>query len=83
MFKLLDSVVEEIGENNVVQVVTDGASNFVVARRMLKEKRITLFWYPCATHYLDLILEDIGKLLVFYNTIANAKKITTFIYRHA
>nr|KYP48249.1 hypothetical protein KK1_030033 [Cajanus cajan] len=27
-------------------------------------------------------IEEIGELPVFYNTIANAKKITTYIYRH-
>ena len=46
------------------------------------EKRTKLFWSLCATHCLNLILEDIGKLLVFYNTIGNAKKVTTYIYRH-
>ena len=80
MFELLDSMVEEIGEDNVMQVVTDGASNFVKAGKMLENKRTKLFWSPCATHCLDLILEDNGQLLVFYNTIANAKKVTTFIY---
>ena len=63
MFKLLDYVVEEIGKDNVVQVVTNGASNFVATRKML-EKRTKLFWSPCAAHCLDLILEDIGQLLV-------------------
>ncbi|XP_027915185.1 uncharacterized protein LOC114174548 [Vigna unguiculata] len=82
MFELLDSVIEEIGEDNVVQVVIDGASNFVAAGKMLEEKRTKLFWSPCAAHCIDLILEDIGELPVFYNTIANAKKVTTFIYRH-
>jgi len=82
MFELLDSMIEEIEEDNVVQVVTDGASNFVVAGKMLEEKRTKLFWSPCAAHCLDLILEDIGELPVFYNTITNAKKVTTFIYRH-
>nr|XP_007134308.1 hypothetical protein PHAVU_010G036200g [Phaseolus vulgaris]ESW06302.1 hypothetical protein PHAVU_010G036200g [Phaseolus vulgaris] len=82
MFELLDFVVEEIGEDNVAQVVTDGAFNFVAIGQMLEEKRTKLFWSPCAAHCLDLILEDIGQLPVFYNTIANAKKITTFIYRH-
>ncbi|XP_027907629.1 uncharacterized protein LOC114166942 [Vigna unguiculata] len=61
MFELLDS--EEIGEDNVVQVVTDGASNFVAAGKMLEEKRTKLFWSLCAAHCLDLILEDIGKEL--------------------
>jgi len=83
MFELLDFVVEEIGEDNVVQVVIDGASNFVAAGKMLEEKRTRLFWSPCAAHCLDLILEDIGQLPVFYNIIANAKRVTTFIYRHS
>ena len=81
-FELLDFVVEEIAKDNVVQVVTDDASNFVAVGKMLGEKRTKLFWSPCAAHCLDLILEDIGKISVFYNTIANAKKITTFIYRN-
>ncbi|XP_028806378.1 uncharacterized protein LOC114761216 [Neltuma alba] len=81
LFELLDNIVEEIGEDNVVQVVTDGASNLVATGKMLEEKRKKLFWSPCAAHCLDLVLEDIGQLPVFYNTITNAKKIT-FIYRH-
>ena len=62
--------------------LTDGASNFVATGKMLKEKRTKLFWSPCAAHCLDLILEDISELPVFYNTIANVKNVTTFIYRH-
>ncbi|XP_031254301.1 uncharacterized protein LOC116112286 [Pistacia vera] len=82
MFELLDSVVEEIGEEHVVQVVIDGASNYVAAGRMLEKKRRKLFWSPCVAHCLDLILEDIGKITVFYDTIAKAKQVTSFIYRH-
>ena len=29
LFKILDDLVEEVGEENVVQVVTDNASNYV------------------------------------------------------
>nr|XP_007149088.1 hypothetical protein PHAVU_005G040200g [Phaseolus vulgaris]ESW21082.1 hypothetical protein PHAVU_005G040200g [Phaseolus vulgaris] len=81
-FNDINFVVEEIAKDNVVQVVTDGASNFVAVGKMLGEKKTKLFWSPCAAHCLDLILEDIGKIPVFYNTIANAKKITSFIYRN-
>jgi len=42
-FELLDSMVEEIGEDNVVQVVIDGASNFVATGQMLEEKRTKLY----------------------------------------
>ena len=31
IFELLDSFVEEIGEKNVIQVVTDNGSNYVLA----------------------------------------------------
>jgi len=31
LFKILDDLVEEIGEENVIQVVTDNASNYVKA----------------------------------------------------
>ena len=38
MFKYLDDVVEEIGEENVVQAITDNASNYVNARMRIMEK---------------------------------------------
>ena len=38
MFKHLDEVIEEIGEENVVQVITDNTSNYVNAGMRLMEK---------------------------------------------
>ncbi|KAJ0685123.1 putative transcription factor/ chromatin remodeling BED-type(Zn) family [Helianthus annuus] len=61
LFKLLDAMVEEIGEKNVIQVITDNASAYVKAGEMLEGVRKHLFWTPCAAHCLDLMLEDIGK----------------------
>ncbi|XP_057444668.1 uncharacterized protein LOC130736914 [Lotus japonicus] len=40
LFTLLDSLVEEIGEKNVVQVVTDNGSNYVLAEEIGKLKRV-------------------------------------------
>ncbi|XP_042509285.1 uncharacterized protein LOC122084935 [Macadamia integrifolia] len=42
LFQLLDSKIEEIGEDNVVQVVTDNAANYVAAGRMKKTNGIDL-----------------------------------------
>ena len=39
MFQHLDEMAEEIGEENVVQVITDNASNHVNAGMRLIEKR--------------------------------------------
>jgi hypothetical protein len=61
LFELLDEVVMEVGVGNVVQVITDNASNYVLAGKMLEEKHKTIFWTPCAAHCIDLMLEDIGQ----------------------
>ncbi|XP_028067063.1 uncharacterized protein LOC114269894 [Camellia sinensis] len=83
LFEMLDAIVNEIGEENVVQVVTGSASAYVGAGRLLEEKRTKLFWSPCAAHCLDLMLSDIGELTVFKDTIIKAKEIAVYIYRHA
>ncbi|KAL4372634.1 hypothetical protein AHAS_Ahas05G0001400 [Arachis hypogaea] len=83
LFELLDDVVEEIGEHNVVQVVTDNGSNYVLAGKLLMEKRPNLFWTPCAAHCLDLMLEDIGKLPLIQKTIKRAISLVSFIYSHS
>ncbi|GJR72913.1 putative zinc finger, BED-type containing protein [Tanacetum coccineum] len=59
LFGILDKMVEEVGEENVVQVVTDNAAAYVKA--LLEAARKHLYWTPCAAHCLDLMLEDIDK----------------------
>ncbi|CAI9299642.1 unnamed protein product [Lactuca saligna] len=61
LFHVLDKMVEEVGEKNVVQVVTDNTLVYVKAGKLLEAKREHLYWTPCAAHCLDLMLEDIGK----------------------
>ena len=81
IFKMIDDVVEEVGEENVVQVVTDNAANYKAAGGMLMEKRKKLYWTPCAAHCIDLMLEDFEKKLDLHkNTIYKGRKITTYIY---
>ncbi|CAI8587430.1 unnamed protein product [Vicia faba] len=53
LFKLLDKVVEEIGEENVVQVITENTPNYKAAGKMLEERRRNLFWTPCATYCIN------------------------------
>jgi len=54
-------VVEEIGEENVIQIVTDNGANYKAVRELLMQKRKKLYWTPCATHCIDLMLEDFEK----------------------
>jgi len=81
VFKMLDDVVEYVGEENVIQVVTDNAANFKAAGDLLMQKRERLYWTPCVAHCIDLIFEDFEKNLKVHElTIKKGRKITTYIY---
>ena len=81
IYGLLKDVIKEVGEANVVQIVTNNGSAFVKAGKLLM-KKYNLYWTSCATHYIDLIFEDIGKRATVSELITNARKITNFIYNH-
>jgi hypothetical protein len=81
VFAMLDDVVEIVGEDNVVQIVTDNAANYKAAGDLLMEKRKKLFWTPCAAHCIDLVLEDFEKKINMHTTtITKGWKICTYIY---
>ena len=61
IFKILEESIYEVGEENVVQVVTDSASNCVGAGKMIMEKFQKIYWTPCAAHCLGLLLHDLAK----------------------
>ena len=68
---LLEKKVEEIGKENVVQVVTDNGANYKAAGRILMERDSN-----------TVLMEEIGKLLYFKKPIARARRVTPFIYLH-
>ena len=79
LFQILDEVVQEVGVANVVQIITDNASNYVLVGKMLEEKHKTIFWTPCVAHCIDLLLEDSSKIDWIKNTIEHGKSITKYI----
>jgi hypothetical protein len=79
---LLEQKIVQIGKKYVVQVVTHNGANYKAAGKVLMQRIPTLFWSPCATNSLHLILEDIGKLKDFKKPNTQAKRVTTFIYKH-
>ncbi|XP_070678439.1 uncharacterized protein [Malus domestica] len=82
IFEYVDKCIEEVGSQNVVQVVTDNASNNMAAATKMLEKRPHMFWTSCATHTLNLMLQGIGNLPRFKGVIEKAKAFTIFIYAH-
>jgi len=81
VFDMMDNIVEEVGEENVIQVVTDNVENYKVVGHLLMTKRKRLFWTLCVAHCVDLMLEDYEKKIPIHEeTIPKGKKMTTFIY---
>jgi len=76
--ELLDIFIQEVG----IQVITDNAANYVAAGKLLMERYPNLFWTPCAAHYIDLMLEDIGKIPIVRDIVESSRSITKFIYNH-
>ncbi|XP_066392767.1 uncharacterized protein [Miscanthus floridulus] len=82
IFDLVDKAIEEIGPDNMVQVVTGNASNNIGAKRLLEEKRPHIFWTSCAAHTINLMLQGIGNMTRFKKVVDQAKAFTIFVYGH-
>ena len=80
IFSLMDKIVEKVGEENIVQVVTDNEASFKAVGMLLMEKSKHLFWSPCSAHCIDLMLEDIRNMKKIKETLDQTKMITNFIY---
>ncbi|XP_057985276.1 uncharacterized protein LOC131170224 [Hevea brasiliensis] len=80
IYELLNRFVKHVREANMVQVVTDNASNCELIGKLLEIKRPHLYWTPRAAHCIDLMLEDIGKIPNIHNTIKMAVTLNGYIY---
>ena len=82
IYEYVRTGIEQVAAENVVQVVTDNASNNMAAAKFLKSKMPNIFWSSCATHTINLMLESIEKLPRYKKTIDSVKAFTIFIYAH-
>jgi hypothetical protein len=80
--ELMDAFIQEIDVHNLVQIIADNAANYVAAGRLLMERNRSLFWTPCATHFIDLMLEDMGKTSFIKELIDKGRSVPKFIYNH-
>ncbi|XP_076960197.1 uncharacterized protein LOC143636506 [Bidens hawaiensis] len=82
IYEYVEACIKEVGPENVVQIVTDNASNNMGAAKLLNEKRPTIVWTSYATHTITLMLEGIAMLPRYQKVITKAKALTVFIYAH-
>ncbi|CAI5968476.1 unnamed protein product [Closterium sp. NIES-64] len=79
---ILRPVVEEVGPDNVVAFCTDGGSNYAVACNELIAEWPHIQHVPCATHVLDLFMEDVGKMTWAKKVVDTAGEISSFVRNH-
>lgn len=72
--ELIDKVIEEIGEEQVIQIVIDNEVAMTSTGKLLMGKRKHTYWVACIAHCMDFILQDIGKKSSVIKLITDAKK---------
>ncbi|KAK9037127.1 hypothetical protein V6N11_022049 [Hibiscus sabdariffa] len=56
---LMKEVIDEVGHQNVVQIITDNASNCKGAGEIIESMYPHIYWTPCVVHTLNLALKNI------------------------
>ncbi|CAN6444882.1 unnamed protein product [Victoria cruziana] len=80
LVKTFNGVIEKVGIQNVVQVVTCNTTDYMeVVRERLMEEQKNLFWTHCAVYCIDLMIEEIGIMINMKEVLHNAKLITKFV----
>ncbi|XP_026429824.1 uncharacterized protein LOC113326282 [Papaver somniferum] len=81
--EVLLPVIEEIGAENVVQIVTDNASNFGLACNLIMEEYPHIIKSKCDAHGVQLLFEDIYDSVDWVEDIfLKARKIYDHLCRH-
>ncbi|KAL0211794.1 hypothetical protein RCL1_005420 [Eukaryota sp. TZLM3-RCL] len=72
--------INKVGEENVIQVITDNASECKAAGTIVEEVVPQVFWSPCTSHTVDLFLKDILKHFpTFVSVFESVKAINQFM----
>jgi hypothetical protein len=74
-------VIIELGEEHIVQIVTDNGSNYKKACRLMSQK-YRIVWQLCLTHTINLMLKSIGEFLDHKAIIEAARRICRWLYNH-
>lgn len=83
LLNFFDGVVQEVGQKNIINFLTDTSPSFKAAGKLLMEKYKTFFCTTSGAHCIDIMLEEIGKMDVMKEVLAKAKQVTQFVYNNA
>ncbi|EEF49005.1 protein dimerization, putative [Ricinus communis] len=80
---LFDSVIQDFGAENVVQIIMDSSFNYTGVANHILQNYGTIFVSPCASQCLNLILEDFSKVDWVNRCISQAQTLSKFIYNNS
>uniref|UniRef100_A0A2P2IQP6 Uncharacterized protein LOC105108141 n=1 Tax=Rhizophora mucronata TaxID=61149 RepID=A0A2P2IQP6_RHIMU len=83
LYEAIRKVVEEVGAEHVLQVITKVDERYAVIGQRLMDTFHSLYWAPCAVHCIDMILEDFGNLRWISDVIEQARSVTRFVYNNS
>lgn len=83
MDDLFIKVIEDVGVDSCVQIVTDNAPVCKVVGMIVEAKYPQGFWTPCIVHFLNLALNTIASNLPWIGrAIEDARHIRNFVQNH-
>ncbi|CAN0902895.1 hypothetical protein LINGRAHAP2_LOCUS22267 [Linum grandiflorum] len=77
---VFDSVIQELGPENVVQVILDTTFNYAGIANHILQNYGTVFVSPCASQCLNLILDEFSRVDWVNRCIIQAQTVSKFIY---
>ncbi|XVE58416.1 hypothetical protein DITRI_Ditri04bG0168200 [Diplodiscus trichospermus] len=80
---LFDSVIQDVGPENVVQIIMDSSFNYTGISNHILQNYGTIFVSPCASQCLNLILEEFSKVDWVNRCIFQAQTLSKFLYNNA
>ncbi|KAA8539998.1 hypothetical protein F0562_026690 [Nyssa sinensis] len=80
---LFDSVIQDFGPENVVQIIVDNTLNCTGIVNHILLNYGTIFVSPCASQCLNAILEEFSKVDWVNRCILQAQDISKFIYNNS
>jgi hypothetical protein len=77
----IEKIILELGEEYIVQIITDNRSNYKNACRLVSQK-YRIVWQLCIAHTINLMLKSIGEFPDHKAMIEAARRICRWLYNH-
>ncbi|CAI7883793.1 unnamed protein product [Closterium sp. NIES-54] len=79
---ILLTIIQKIRPEHIVALCMDGSSNYASTCKLMQLEWPRIKVIPCATHVLDLLMEDIGKTEWAHTVVDRANAMITFLRIH-